>query len=367
MPAAAVLAKVQTLHELLEGGDPNSDRKELYWPVWRFGQVLKPVSSTGLTVPEAQEIGELFEETKGHPGRAARRYRSEHMLQVQDAVARQGGHARFAGPEFDALNDALPAPLRRSDLTSSIRVGYQFVPIVRFPRFFVELDGRNWLVREGITVCGNPAKSKTWLAFSLVSQRGQSLESNAISLRDLTAIRRQLAVLRDELNSLLTTYYQSVLAEDVPQEPIEVSPILDLELTRSIEIVGMLGNGVEHALEAVDEIGLVAALEQQQALGRSLFADFLSWCARFEPASASTRPRSPEDPMTNPGYKMVDIYPEEALFDPARFLVTPKSFQSGAVDSSWYGMLAPRDASPVRSSITELATTYLAEEIGRSY
>ena len=332
-----------------------------FWPVWRFGRVLQPVGAESLPVADAQLIGSLFD-----PGRpAATRYLVERTPQLRDAAVHAGGtylrdwpaHLRYASEPFDDLE--------KTWHPEEILVTYSFVPIVRLPRFVVELGEGAWQVRESLTICGTPAKSKVWLTASLIAYRGEPADTIPLCGLDLSDARRAFEPFVQDSLASLTAYYQTLLNVDTKSlaldKPLHVRALEQVAETEIVSLASRVDLG-----ETFDFLEDKGWKEFRLAAERNLFPgamevlDFLAWTDSFEIQSSiearSSRP------------KILAIYAEEPACGSVRALVMPRI--DAEKNRTRYSALAERrqPERPVTCfPLSESVGRFLASEYGRFF
>lgn len=329
---------------------PEEPAGEIYhWPVWRFGTVLALPDGVQVTVSQAQELGEHFQKD----GWAARRYNRERPGAIQEAAVEAG--ARLV----TSAAAGVPAWLAASE--SQIRVTYHVVPVVRFPRRFIELEGALWLLREGLTVCGHPSRSKVWLAASLIAVEGASTLVRPIQRDEVYDHRQRLEPMRQKWMAGLRCFYQGLVREHVLEPEAPAVAQQDLFSTfAEVEILGLsVDADLNTLLDRVERRG-VGAISQGGEDERPL-RDFLDLAE--QPGGL---PSTGQWVRGRP--KMLDVYDEEALYrEPLRALVVPY-LPTENVLKVWYGCVSALCKGPGLKAISsEMTTRALTQEYGRCY
>jgi len=331
------------------------------WPVWRFGRVLQPHGGKVLEVEAAQEIGTLFE--PGQP--AARRYLTDRIAALQELASRSGGSLLTDWPRHLRYTTKAFRELKSTWLPEEILTTYSYVPIIRLPRFLVQIGQSTWLVRESLTICGFPAKSKTWVTASLLTYEGQPTDAVSLSKVDLDAGRQAFdAFVRGSLASL-SDYYLKVLNEDTRSlSGMKPLRIRKLEPLAETEIVSLASNvDLRNALEALEEKGF-RRFQSEASKGKFSGArevlDFLQWVDQVEmPDGGEWRPGRP---------KILAIYAEEPACGSVRALVIPKI--DSTQNRTWYAALTElkqAEKQPTSFPLSESAGRFLAREYGRYF
>lgn len=328
------------------------------WPVWRYGRVLSPVGAESLAVGDAQQIGRLFEPG----GLAAVRYLGERTAELKLVAVRAGGIYRRDWPEHLKYGSEPFQELERMWNPEEILITYSFVPIVRLPRFVVEIGEGAWQVRESLTICGSPSKSKAWLTASLIAYRGEPADSVPLNGNSLINARDAFEPFADAVLASLIEYYLKVLNEDTSSLPLEAPlHVRKFDIKAETEIVS-LASGVDlgEAFDVLEREGLHKfKLEASRDLfpGAREVLDFLEWTdggvgrGKWQPG----RP------------KILAIYAEEPACGSVRALVMPRI---GEENRTWYAALAERrqPEKPVTCfPLSEAAGRFLAKEYGRYF
>ncbi|HWM91687.1 MAG TPA: hypothetical protein VN493_13045 [Thermoanaerobaculia bacterium] len=331
------------------------------WPIWRYGRVLSPVGAESLAVDDAQQIGGLFEQ--GQP--AAVRYLGERTTELKKIASGAGGTYLRDWPEHLRYGSAPFRELERTWHPEEIFLTYAFVPIVRLPRFVVEIGGGAWQVRESLTICGSPAKSKAWLTASLIAYHGEPADSVPLDRNNLVAARNTFEPFARAALTSLVGYYLKVLKEDTRSLPLEAPlQIRELAPMAETEIVS-LASGVDlgRAFDALESNGLTRfKLEASRGLfpGAREVLDFLEWTESPEgPGRGEWQPGRP---------KILAIYAEEPACGTVRALVIPRI--GAESNRTWYAALAERrqpEKPPSCYPLSEATGRFLAKEYGRYF
>jgi hypothetical protein len=291
---------------------------------------LQPQGAASLEVEAAQEIGSLFE-----PGKpSAVRYLKERIAELQDLAAGSGGHLRREWPEHLGHGSTPFRELESTWRPEEILITYSYVPIVRLPRLVVEIGEGSWQVRESLTICGFPAKSKAWVTASLIAYQGQPTDEVPLSRRDLGAARGAFdAFVKDALATLIG-YYLRVLNEDTRTLPLE-KPIhfRELEPRAETEIVSLASSvDLRDALDVLEKRGFEQFRSEASAglfPGAPEVHDFLEWTDQIE------MPGGGEWHRGRP--KVLAIYAEQPACGSVRALVIPRI--SSVENRTWYAAL----------------------------
>lgn len=331
------------------------------WPVWRFGRVLQPNADVRLEVEIAQKIGSLF--AAGQP--AAQRYLSERISEWQRLATDLKGQLHQDWPSNLTHRSEACRELERTWRPQEILVTYSFVPIIRLPRVVLELGESTWLVRESLTICGYPAKSKTWITASLIAYKGQTTDETPLSKADLDAVRGAVdAFIKSSLAGLIL-YYLKVLNQDTGSLQLEKPlHVRELEPLAETEIVSLASNvDLRDALEVLEEKGFQRfRSEASEGLfpGALEALDFLEWTEQTGmPGGGEWQPGRP---------KVLAIYAEQPACGSVRALVLPKI--GSAENRTWYAALTELkqvEDQPTRFPLSESAGRFLATEYGRYF
>lgn len=331
------------------------------WPVWRYGRVLLPVGAESLAVDDAQQIGKLFE-----PGQlAAVRYLGERSAELKEAATCAGGIYLRDWPERLRYGSAPFQEMEETWRPKEILLTYSFVPIVRLPRFVVELGEGAWEVRESLTICGSPAKSKAWVTASLIAFRGKPADSVPLDRNDLTSARDAFAPFARAALASLIRYYLKVLNEDTTslslEAPLHIHEFAPMAETEIISLASEVDLG--EAFDTLESNGLKRfKLEASQDLfpGAREVLDFLEWT---DSSAGSGRGEwQPGRP------KILAIYAEEPACGTVRALVIPRI--DAESNRTWYAALAERrqpEKPPSCFPLSEAAGRFLAKEYGRYF
>lgn len=330
------------------------------WPVWRFGRVLQPHGEP-LEVDEAQEIGALF--APGQP--AATRYLTQGIAELLELAAGSGGHLLQGWPAHLRHGSKAFRELESTWRPDEILVTYSYVPIIRLPRVIVEIGRGSWLVRESLTICGYPAKSKAWVTASLIAYKGQPTDEVPLSKVDLCAAREAIDTFVKGALAALVGYYLKVLNEDTRSLGLENSlHFRELEPLAETEIVSLASSvDLRDALEVLEERGFRRFREEaSEGLfpGALEALDFLAWTNQAEvPGHGEWRPGRP---------KILAIYAEEPACGSVRALVIPRI--GSAENRTWYASLTELSRvkdQPTSFPLSESAGRFLAMEYGRYF
>lgn len=330
------------------------------WPVWRYGRVLSPVGAESLPVNDAQQIGSLFE-----PGKpAAVRYLGERTVELKETAVREGGVYRRDWPAHLKYGSEPFQELERMWNPEEILLTYSFVPIVRLPRFVVEVGEGAWQVRESLTICGSPSKSKAWLTASLIAYRGEPADSVPLGRTNLAAARGAFEPFARAVLTSLVEYYLKVLNEDTRSLRLETPLHVRHFVTKAETEIVSLASGVDlgEAFDALEREGLRKfRLQASQDLfpGAREVLDFLEW------TDSHAGPSRGEGQQGRP--KILAIYAEEPACGSVRALVIPRI---GAENRTWYAALSERrqPEKPVTCfPLSEAAGRFLAKEYGRYF
>ncbi|HEX3131315.1 MAG TPA: hypothetical protein VH394_28520 [Thermoanaerobaculia bacterium] len=329
------------------------------WPVWRYGQVLRPADGESLLVSDAKQIGPLFEPG----GLAVVRYLRERMAELERDVARLGGklwrewpaHLRHGSEPFQVLE-------KTWDPENAV-ISYSFVPIVRLPAFLVEMGGASWRVRESLTICGEPAKSKAWITASLIAWRDNPTDSRPMGRQEVGEARRHLSALTCASLASLTRYYQKVLCEDTADLSLERQPPSGgFDVVAEVEIVSVASSlQLNTAFDLLETTGVRRFSEEapNDEPSRAVL-DFLDW-------TASDSSFGPGD--WEPGKaKILAIYANEPACGTVRALVVPRL--DSRRNRTAYAVLSERirPEKPVNCyPLSEAAGRFLAMEFGRYF
>lgn len=330
-----------------------------FWPVWRFGRVLQPEGTERLSVEDAQEIGSLF--LPGQP--AALRYLSARVDTLRKEAGDAGGQYYRDWPEHLKPSSTALMELANTWRPEEILITYSFVPIIRFPRFIVEVGPDTWQVRESLTVCGFPSQSKAWVTASLVARHGKPTDEFALSMTQLASVRRAFKPFADSALASLVHYYVQVLNEDTLHLKLEKAlHIRELGGVAGTEILS-LASGVDlgKALEELEKRGLQHFRAEGGRLpGAREVLDFLKWTDSVEmPSHGEWRSGRP---------KILAIYADEPACGPVRALVMSRISVND--NRTWYAALAERrqpEKQPTCVPLSESAGRFLAKEYGRYF
>jgi hypothetical protein len=344
-PSAAVPALGQALHPYC-------------WPVWRFGRVLDAEGGERLRIETAQEIGGLFQ--AGRPSLV--RYLQERLDDL-DRLARQcGGRLLDEWPSRLEESPGIQA-LRKIWRASESWISYSFVPIVRLPHRLLELGSALWHVRESLTVCGDPAKSKVWFTASLIALRGAPTDRTPLTRPELDAARGYLDSLMAGALEGLVRYYLQVLNEDTAQlslrQPIHFK---SLDVAAQTEIVSVAASvDLSAWFDVLDEQGLTRLREeaaQHRLAGAQEILDFLGWTDQLSgPGCRNWQAGRP---------KVLAIYAENPSCGSVRALMVPRVFPQE--NRTWYTLLTEAKEKPEwKFPLSESASRFTAREYGRYF
>lgn len=334
------------------------------WPVWRVGRVLQPIGGQSLDVTTAKEIGALF--AAGQP--AAQRYQHVRMEGMERLASEVGGTVVRHWPAHLQLGTRSLRELERLWNPDEILVTYSFVPIVRLPRFLVEFDDCTWQIRESLTICGSPARSKVWVTASLLTYRGRPTDRESLARTDLQAARRTLGRFSGEALETLTHYYLEVLNEDSRclslSEPIHFERLATLAETEIVSLAS--GEDLSEAFNLLEEKGLRwfrSEVATAGVPGARQALDFLEWCE--QPGIPDLQNWEPVRP------KILAIYADQPACGSVRALVVPRVEQGGgSVARTWYAALTEvRETTqqPTSFPLSESAGGFIAKEYGRYF
>jgi hypothetical protein len=339
-----------------------ADVTNYYWPVWRYGQILRPAGGESLRVSDAQEVGSLF----GPDKPAARRYLDKRRPELKKAAEKLGGRYLSEWPQHLSRFDSEPfEDLKRKWKPKEIFITYSFVPIIRLPRFAVEIGDCSWQVRESLTVCGAPSQSKAWITASLVAYDGKPADSVPLGRRELDDARSLLEPFAHDALESLIRYYQQVLNEDAASLALENQLRFDgFEVVTGTEIVS-LASGVDlgEAFDRIEKEGLGKfrrEASKNPVPGSLEVLDFLKWTESHESPGGSGWQEGKA--------KMLVIYADEPACGSVRGLVIPRLNKEK--NRTWYAVLAERllPERPVTCfPLSEAAGRFLATEYGRYF
>lgn len=340
---------------------PDSEGSNYFWPVWRFGRVLQPNGADSLAATVAQQIGSLFESGS----LAAMRYLTERTRELRAQASRVEGTYIRDWPEHLRHASEASAELAEIWNPEEILVSYSFVPIIRLPRFVVEIAGSTWQIRESLTICGSPAKSKAWVTATLVAFCNRPTDIAPLSKSDLDAARAAFEPFVQGALASLVSYYLKVLNEDTKtlalEKPLHIYELAPLAET---EIVS-LSSGVDlgDALNLLEEKGFQRfCSEAAQGLfpGAREVLDFLEWTDSVKaPEGVAWRAGRP---------KILAIYAEEPACGALRALVIPRI--NADQNRTWYAAITEQrtaEKQPTRAPLSESAGRFLAREYGRYF
>jgi hypothetical protein len=329
------------------------------WPVWRFGRVLDTLGGERLSVETAQEIGNLFEAG----GRSLRRYLKERLQLFRRLAARCAGELSSSRPPEIEGSEAI-RHLRTHWRESDSLITYSFVPIVRLPSLLLKLEETLWHVRESLTICGEPAKSKVWFAASLIAFRGCPTDQFPLTRLDLDSARNQLDPIAGEALNDVADYYLRALNEDTAhlrlQQPVHFERF---ELRAHTEIVSVAASqDLDAGFDILDEQGLTRLREkasQNQFAGAREVRDFLEWTEQLG--------RGPEGKTWMAGRpKLLAIYAENPSCGSVRALVVPRLIPEA--NRTWYTLLTEALQRPEwKVPLSESASRFTAREYGRYF
>jgi hypothetical protein len=335
------------------------DVANYYWPVWRYGQILRPAGGESLQVSDAKKIGALFE-----PGRpAVVRYLGERTAELRKDIAHLGGkhwrewpqHLRYGSKPFQDLEDTWQP--------EKAVITYSFVPIIRLPRFVVEIGGASWQARESLTVCGEPANSKAWVTASLIAYNGKPTDSVPLDRDEIGDAWRHLeAFARASLASLIQ-YYRQVLNEDTAGLPLEKRVRFGgFEVLTETEIVSVASRiHLERAFDLLEKTGVRRfRRDAPESPENRVVLDFLDWTE----SGSSFGPGAWEAGKA----KILAIYAEEPACGSVRTLVIPRLDHDR--NRTGYALLSERlhPEKPVTCyPLSEAAGRFLAMEYGRYF
>lgn len=329
------------------------------WPVWRYGQVLRPAGGESLQVSDAKQIGPLFEPD----GRAIVRYLGKRMAELRESVTRLGGKLWREWPEHLRLRSEPFRQLESNWDSENAVIAYSFVPIVRLPAFLVEMGGASWRVRESLTICGEPAKSKAWITASLLSWRGNPTDSKPLDREEVGEARRHLSAFTCASMASLTQYYQDVLREDTTDLQLERRPPSGgFEVVTEVEIVSMAsGLQLKTAFDLLEATGVrrFSAEAPDDEPNRAV-RDFLAWTE----SKTSFGPGAWEKGKA----KILAIYANEPACGSVRALVVTRL--DSKRNRTAYAVLSERirPEKPVNCyPLSEAAGRFLAMEYGRYF
>lgn len=340
------------------------DRPGYCWPVWRFGRVLQPEGGQSLDVSTAKEIGALF--AANQP--AARRYHHDRMESLVRLAVEVGGSLVRQWPARLRLGTRSFRELERLWNPEEILVTYSFVPIVRLPRFLVELDGCTWQIRESLTICGAPARSKVWITASLLTFQGRSTDREPLTRTDLLAARQAFGRFSERALEKLTGYYLDVLNEDSRclsfAEPIHFERFTTLAETEIVSLAS--GEDLSEAFNCLEEKGLRWFRSEAAAAGipgARQTLDFLEWTD--QPGVPDVQSWEPVRP------KILAIYADQPACGSVRALVVPRVEQRGGdIARTWYAALTEvreTEQQPTSFPLSESAGGFIAKEYGRYF
>jgi hypothetical protein len=244
-------------------------------------------------------------------------------------------------------------------------ITYSYVPIIRLPRFVIDIGATSWLVRESLTICGVPAKSKAWITSTLVAYEGRPTDEVPLSGRDLTAARSALDLFVKGAFPTLVEYYLTVLNEDTESLRLE-KPVhfRELERVAETEIVSLASDvDLRDALEVLEERGY-KQFRSEAAEGlfpgaREALA-FLQWT---EQAAV------PGDGEFHPGRpKTLAIYAEQPACGSVRALVISRI--DATQNRTWYAALTELKQvadQPTSFPLSESTGRFLSMEYGRYF
>jgi hypothetical protein len=354
--SASALADTDAGVAFATGGNPAAN---FFWPVWRFGRVLLPVGAESLPVSDAQQIGSLF-----GPGKpAASRYHIERTAELWKMVDQWGGSYLRDWPQYLRYGTGPYLELEKKWHPEEILISYSFVPIIRLPQFIVEIRGGCWQVRESLTVCGSPAKSKAWITASLIAYNGQPTETAPLSKADLGEARRAFGPFAQASLVSLIAFYQKVLNEDTRSLSLEAPlHIHALKPVAETEIVSMAsGVRLGAAFDQLEVKGFRRFCSEagQSQEGREVL-DFLEWTDSIEIPGAGEWQRGRP--------KILAIYAEEPACGSIRALVIPRIHTEQ--NRTWYAALTEQRTPPNPTThipLSESAGRSLAKEYGRYF
>jgi hypothetical protein len=345
-PSAAVLAPGQAPHPYC-------------WPVWRFGHVLETKGGEKLRVETAQEIGGLFK--AGRPSLI--RYLQERLDGLRRLARECGGR----------LLEEWPAKLERSPAIQALQniwraaeswISYSFVPIVRLPHRLLELGPTLWHVRESLTVCGDPAKSKVWFTASLIALRGAPTDLVPLTRSDLDSAREHLGRFMKGALEGLVAYYLKVLNEDTAKLSLPQPVCFEsLEILARTEIASLAASmDLRAGFDLLDEQGMTRLREeagQQRFAGSQEILDFLDWTDWL-----GGGPRGNNWVAGRP--KLLAIYADNPSCGSVRALVIPRMIP--AENRTWYTLLTEIKEKPEgKFPLSESACRFTAREYGRYF
>ena len=164
-----------------------------YTPVFRKGLVCNPQGGKRLTYEQATEVGKYLASKK-----ALKQY-----LESFDLFC---------------ANEKIRSAIIKTDETDVIRLRYQLTPIGQFPAYTIELDGREFIARESITVCAGRSDSKLWISLSPLPD---DEELDACKWRELYDVFIKYAHVARPL--YLLQYYTSIITSLAESGKIELS------------------------------------------------------------------------------------------------------------------------------------------------
>lgn len=358
--------------DLLRIPTPNDGPNDVYFPVARFAYVLDMANNENrLTVDQCQRIGLLFSEG----GKSTARYMGGRLKKLREIAEGKGANFKRDVPE-DIVR-------KFAQFSDGLKVEYNFVPLISFPRFMFEFDNFSIVFRESLTVCGAPSRSKVWLNAHFIRVAGKSMSEAPCTLQEYEQARMALEPIRVGIMEDFTNeFYPSVLTKDAKVVDVNLRDESSGPLVKKVassEVVGFMSNLVQAQpifaqLESMGVSGFIARHQQQSegdAHDVERVHNFIDWARTRAPF-----PREREIPdWEPPRYKMVDLYREDT-FDVSQALVVSKARpldESGELWHTWYGALGPVGRLPDNGyknseetyHLSQVASGVLATEYGR--
>lgn len=152
--------------------------------IFRIGLVLRP-SDVRLSLSQAKDVGSYIIEHKCEVA-------AEHMKTLELLAENRGAK--------------VTAILNNDQGMESVRVSFNFVPIVRFPACKIESGGISFRLTQALTICGGGSSSKLWIiAEPLMNHQ------SAISMSLLTKLHGEFLSLRKDSLGIFCQFYKSLL------------------------------------------------------------------------------------------------------------------------------------------------------------
>jgi len=242
-------------------------------------------------------------------------------------------------------------------------ISYSFVPIVRLPHRLLELGSALWHVRESLTVCGDPAKSKVWFTASLIAWRGEPTDLVPLTRSDLDSARDHLDRFMAGALESLVGYYLQVLNEDTAQlslrQPVHFESLDTLAQTEIVSVAASVD--LATLFDVLDDQGLTRLREEagrQRFAGSQEILDFLVWTDQLSgPGGRSWKAGRP---------KVLAIYAENPSCGSVRALMVPRV--SPLENRTWYTLLTEVKEKPEwKFPLSESASRFTAREYGRYF